>query len=88
MITAILVIEPDGLKENGANTELLKRKIRYATSSRDGYVKLWNAYTMQHELYVKVTSGAWVTCMAYMEGSKKLACGSANRMISFYKLDS
>ena len=26
--------------------------------------------------------------MTYMTGSKKLACGSANRMISFYKLDS
>jgi hypothetical protein len=46
MITAILVIEPDGLKENAANADLLKRKIRYATSSRDGYVKIWNAYTM------------------------------------------
>ena len=88
MITAILVIEPEGIKDPSANIELLKRKIRYATSSRDGYVKIWNAYTLAHEISVKVTSGAWVTCMAYMEGSKKLACGSANRMISFYRLDS
>ena len=88
MITAILVIEPEGIKDSSANIELLKRKIRYATSSRDGYVKIWNAHTLSHELSVKVTNGAWVTCMAYMEGSKKLACGSANRMISFYRLDS
>ena len=88
MITAILVIEPEGLKDNPANSDQLKKKIKYATSSRDGYVKIWNASNMQNEIYVKVTSGAWVTCMAYMRGSKKLACGSANRMISFYKLDS
>lgn len=88
MITSILVIEPDGLNENTANTEQLKKKIKYATSSRDGYVKIWNAMNLNNEVYVKVTSGAWVTCMAYMKGSKKLACGSANRMISFYKLDS
>lgn len=88
MITEILVIEPEGIKDSSANIELLKRKIRYATSSRDGYVKIWNALTLAHELSVKVTNGSWVTCMAYMEGSKKLACGSANRMISFYRLDS
>ena len=46
MITAIIVIEPEGLKENMKDSsvaylESLKRKIRYATSSRDGTVKIW-----------------------------------------------
>lgn len=67
--------------------ESYKRKIRYATSSRDGTVKIWNAHTLNQELKVQVTNDSWVTCLVYMEGSKKLACGSANRMITFYKLD-
>jgi len=86
MITAILVIMPDDFAD--MSTELLRRKIRYATAGRDGWVKIWNAHTMKIEMQIQVTSGAWVTCMTYMTGSKKLACGSANRMISFYKLDS
>jgi len=85
MITAIILITPDNHLE--MNPELLKRKIRYATSSRDGTVKIWNAHTMQLDTTIQVTTKAWVTCMTYMSGSKKLACGSANRMISFYKMD-
>ena len=89
MITAILVLLPEDHENLRRNSpELLKRRIRYATSSRDGTVKIWNAHTLNLDITIKVTSGAWVTCMTYMTGSKRLVAGSANRMISFYSLES
>lgn len=86
MITCILVLSPPD--PDIFSPEVLKRKIKYATSSRDGTIKIWNAQTMILDSTIKVTSGAWVTCMTYMTGSKRLVAGSANRMISFYSLDS
>jgi hypothetical protein len=37
---------------------------------------------------ITVTKDVWVTCLIYMKGSKKLVAASANRMISFYDLNS
>jgi WD40 repeat protein len=62
--------------------------LKYATSSRDGTVKIWNAHTVLPEMTITVTKDVWVTCLIYMKGSKKLVAASANRMISFYDLNS
>lgn len=84
MITCIIIVTPEG----ETNSELFKRKMKYVTGSRDGTVKVWNSMTQELEVTVNVTKGAWVTCMVYMSRSKKLAVGSANRMLSFFDLSS
>lgn len=70
--------------------------MKYATSGRDGTVKIWNAHSLEHEKKIQVTKEdvnkkdpnkkIWVTCIHYMTFSKKLVAASANRMISFYDL--
>lgn len=45
------------------------KNIRYTTAGMDGYVKIWNAITMNVETEIKVTNGCSVTCLAHMEGS-------------------
>lgn len=70
--------------------------MKFATAGRDGKVKIWNGYTMAHEMTIKVTKEntekkdpnkkIWVTCIHYMTLSKRLVAASANRMISFYDL--
>ena len=69
------------------NPEQFKRKMKYVTSSRDGSVKIWNAFNLHLEKTIVVTKGIWVTCTQYMTLSKKLVAASANRMISFYDLE-
>jgi len=76
----------------------IRRKMKFATSSRDGKVKIWNAHTLNHEQTIQVTKEdvgkkdpskkIWVTCIQYMSFSKRLVAASANRMISFYDLGS
>jgi len=96
MITCIIMIAPE---EPGISTEQFKRKMKYATSSRDGKVKIWNAHTMVNEQTIQVTKEEkdgkkdpskkiWVTSITYMTHSKRLVAASANRMISFYDLGS
>lgn len=62
--------------------------MRYATASRDGTVKIWNAHTMKLDNKITVVKDIWVTCIHYMTFSKRLVAASANRMISFYDLSS
>jgi WD40 repeat protein len=61
--------------------------MKYVTSSRDGYVKVWLAHNLQWHQEIKVTENIWVTCCHYMTFTKRLVAASANRMISFYDLD-
>ena len=96
MITCSIIIYPDDAAQ--LSNEQIRRKMKYATSSRDGKVKIWNAHTMQHEMTITVTKEetgkkdpskkVWVTCITYMTLSKRLVAASANRMISFYDLNS
>jgi WD40 repeat protein len=83
MITSTLIIYP----EDDLNPEQFKRKMRFVTSSRDGTVKIWNAFNLNLEKTIEVTDGVWVTCTQYMTLSKRLIAASANRMISFYDLE-
>jgi WD40 repeat protein len=68
-------------------TEQNKRKIKFVTSSRDGFVKVWHAHNLQWYKTIKVTDNIWVTCTHYMTFTKRLAAASANRMISFYDIE-
>ena len=92
MITAIIIITPDPaeITYNPARPEAYKRKMKYVTASRDGKVKIWNAFTMELDPngIIPVVKDIWVTCIHYMTSCKKLVAGSANRMISFYDLTS
>ena len=94
MITNIIVIPPEDT--TNLSLEQQKRKMKFATSGRDGSVKIWNAHTMINEQCIQVTKEdaskkdpskkIWVTCIHYMTLSKRLVAASANRMISFYDL--
>ena len=89
MITSIIIITPDPEEVTyKQNTEHYKRKMKYVTASRDGKVKIWNAFTMKLESNGEITvvKDIWVTCVHYMTYSKRLIAASANRMISFYDL--
>jgi len=91
MITSIYIITPDPeeMTYNPERPEPYRRKMKYVTASRDGKVKIWNAFTMKLELKeIVVVKDIWVTCIHYMTLSKRLVAGSANRMISFYDLSS
>ena len=61
--------------------------MKFVTSSRDGTVKIWNSFNLNLEKDIQVTDGVWVTCTQYMTLSKRLIAASANRMISFYDLE-
>jgi len=58
-----------------------------ASAGFDGTVKIWNAFNLNLEKTIEVTDGVWVTCTQYMTLSKRLIAASANRMISFYDLE-
>jgi WD40 repeat protein len=92
MITSIIIItpDPDEIQYNPNRPESYKRKMKYVTASRDGKVKIWNAFTMKLEMNGEITvvKDIWVTCVHYMTLSKRLIAASANRMISFYDLSS
>lgn len=85
MITCIIIIMPED--SSNLSHEQLKRNMKFVTSSRDGTVKLWK-HTGTLEMNIKVTQDIWVTCIQYMTHSKRLVAASANRMISFYDLNS
>ena len=59
MITSTLIIYPE---DKNLKAEQFKRKMRFVTSSRDGTVKIWNAFTLNWEKTITVTDGIWVTC--------------------------
>ena len=59
----------------------------YLTSSRDGTVKTWNALSQKVDKTIKV-SDSWVTAIHFMTFSRRLVAATANRMISFYDLNS
>jgi len=86
MITCTIIITPEDIEYNSERPEAFKRKMKYATASRDGTVKIWNAHTMKLEMGITVVKDIWVTCIHYMTYSKRLVAASANRMISFYDL--
>jgi WD40 repeat protein len=92
MITAIHIIlpNPSEITYNPERPEPYRRKMKYVTASRDGKVKIWNAFTMNLETNGEITvvKDIWVTCIHYMTMSERLIAGSANRMISFYDLKS
>ena len=90
MITSIFIIlpNPEEVTYNPDRPEPYRRKMKYVTGSRDGKIKIWNAFTMKLELNGEITvvKDIWVTCISYMTLSLQLIAGSANRMISFYDL--
>ena len=91
MITCTIIIPPEDIEYNPDRPEPFKRKMKYATASRDGTVKIWNAHTMKLDKpngIIPVVKDVWVTCIHYMTYSKRLVAASANRMISFYDLSS
>ena len=91
MITCTIIIEPEDVKYDPERPDAFKRKMKYATASRDGTVKIWNAHTMKLDKpngIIPVVKDVWVTCIQYMTFSKRLIAASANRMISFYDLSS
>jgi len=90
MITCTIIITPEDIEYNPERPDAFKRKMKYATASRDGTVKIWNAHTMKLENngVITVVKDIWVTCIHYMTYSKRLVAASANRMISFYDLSS
>ena len=92
MITCIIIIPPE---DPNLTPEQYKHKLKYATSSRDGWVKIWmNGRCVTKIQVTKDSTGKsdpskkiWVTCITYMTLSKRLVAASANRMISFYDLE-
>lgn len=74
MITAIITIlpDPDEITYNPNRPEPYRRKMKYVTASRDGKIKVWNAYTGLLEKtnptngVITVVKDIWVTCIAYM----------------------
>ena len=70
--------------------------MKFATASRDGTIKIWNALSLSVELTIKVGQPKkgqgvggkfWINSIAYMKKSKKLAAACADRTIKFYDLD-
>lgn len=51
MITCIYIIHPnpEEITYDPERPEAYRRKMKYATASRDGKVKIWNAFTMELE---------------------------------------
>jgi len=45
MITCSIIIAPD---DPNLTNEQMKRKMKFATASRDGKVKIWNAHNLEH----------------------------------------
>jgi hypothetical protein len=70
MITSIYIILPDpvDITYNPDRPEPYRRKMKYVTGSRDGKIKIWNAFTMKLELNgaITVVKDIWVTCISYM----------------------
>jgi hypothetical protein len=73
-----------------------RKKVKFVTGSSDGVVKVWSGVVRMHnqqdttgklEMDLKVSKYA-VTALAWMTGSKKLVVATADRMISFYPLNS
>ena len=89
MITGLEFIYPDGFdRMSPEDQENQKKNIRYATSSQDGTIKIWDSQKLEPIQTIEVAKDIWVTCICYMKGSGVLVAGSANRRISFYKLKS
>lgn len=57
MITDIIIIPPDEVIDE-KNHEQMKRKMKFATSGRDGKVKIWNGHTMINEQTIEVVKEA------------------------------
>jgi hypothetical protein len=49
MITSIILILPE---DNTLSPEQYKRKLKYATSSRDGTVKIWSTHNLRWEMTI------------------------------------
>ena len=58
MITDIIIIPPDEDEKQKLNLEQYKRKMKFATSGRDGKVKIWNGHTMINEQTIEVVKEA------------------------------
>lgn len=97
MITCMIVLYPD-MKGNSKfvaknadqnktyTNEDIKKKIQYATSGRDGNIKIWNS-AMKIKTVVDVGK-YWVTGITYMTRSRILVAACADRTIKFYDLNS
>ena len=59
--------------------------MKFVTAAKDGKVKIWQGLNLRCEQTFDV-SNYYVMCIAFMTRSKKLACASADRMITFYDL--
>lgn len=58
---------------------------KYATGSRDGTFKLWNAADFQHSKTFQNCKGSWVSDLCVLP-EKRLAVCASDRSISFYGL--
>jgi WD40 repeat protein len=56
---------------------------KYATGSRDGTFKLWNAADFQHTRTFQNCKGSWVSDLCVLP-EKRLAVSASDRSISFY----
>ena len=61
-----------------------KNLIKYVSGSQDGTVKIWLGPNLRWQAEIKV-SNYWVTTMAFMTASKRLAVATSDRTISFYE---
>ena len=70
------------------------------TGARDGALRLWNATSLAHYVTIHVkkqaakggmhesaAGGGWVTSVAYMSRSSKIAVGSVDRGVCIYDLN-
>lgn len=71
----------------------IKRKLQYATCSRDGTIKIWNAMSLQVEQTIDVnkpkkgvgqTGRLWVNSIVYMTKSKIIAAACSDWTVKFF----
>jgi WD40 repeat protein len=90
-ITSIVVLYPEDLADNSRQQDQNKKtpeyikQIKYVTASTDGMVKIWKEGGKMLEQELRV-SQYYVMAITFMSYSKRLVAASADRMISFYKI--
>lgn len=91
-ITSIVVLYPEDLADsqrkekepNRKSPEYIKQ-IKYVTASIDGMLKIWKESGKVLEQEIRVTE-YYVMALTFMSYSKRLVAATADRMISFYKI--
>jgi WD40 repeat protein len=90
-ITSIVVLYPEDMADSSRQEFLNKKspeyikQIKYVTASSDGMVKIWKEGGRFLEQELKVSS-YYVMATCFMSYSKRLVAATADRMISFYKI--